>query len=160
MGILGQLERALGVWYPDPDEDPDDTNPVVTLAFREFVLSNLGEAYSATDREDRCVGEPDALAVRNTDGVRFDLITCYRSRMYIGEDEKPYLPWVTQETYEKYLAYESQEQNPIYVIIGLHGFADEPRFLFSVPLSMAVPNLPKSVLQKYEVKNLNLLLPE
>lgn len=70
MGILGQLERALGVWYPDPD----DTNSVVAVAFREYVMNRLGDAYSVADREERRVGEPDLVCVRNADSMRFDLI--------------------------------------------------------------------------------------
>jgi hypothetical protein len=159
MGILGQLERALGVWYPDPDEEPDDTNPVLALAFREYVLRCLEGDFSVTDREDRETGEPDALAVRNSNGTRFDLITCYRSRMFTDADGGAYLPWVTEETYATYLAYEEQEENPVYVIIGLHGFADEPKFLFSIPLRDAVPRLPRSGLRKYERKNPCDLLP-
>ncbi|MDR0981200.1 MAG: hypothetical protein LBL85_05470 [Methanocalculaceae archaeon] len=152
MGILGQLERAFGVWYPDPDADPDDTNPVVAVAFREYVMNRLGDAYSVADREERAVGEPDLVCVRNTDEARFDLITCFRSRMFVGEDGEAYLPWITPETYAACQTYAAAEQNPCFVIIGLHGFADEPKFLFAVPLTEAVPNLPRAVLQKYEVK--------
>ncbi|MDE2443859.1 MAG: hypothetical protein O0X93_02385 [Methanocorpusculum sp.] len=152
MGILGQLERALGVWYPDPDADPDDTNPVVAVAFREYVMNRLGDAYSVADREERATGEPDLVCVRNADEARFDLITCYRSRMFVGEDREAYLPWTTSETYAAYRTYAETEENPCLVIIGLHGFADEPKFLFAVPLTEAVPNLPRTVLQKYEVK--------
>ena len=152
MGILGQLERALGVWYPDPDADPDDTNPVVSVAFREYVMNRLGSAYSVADREERAVGEPDVVCVRNADDMRFDIITCFRSRMFVGEVGEAYLPWVTPETYTAYLSYAETERNPCYVIFGLHGFADEPKFLFTVPLAEAVPNLPRTVLQKYEIK--------
>ena len=152
MGILGQLERALGVWYPDPDADPDDTNPVVAVAFREYVMNRLGDAYSVADREERATCEPDLVCVRIADEARFDLITCYRSRMFVGEDREAYLPWTTSETYAAYRTYAETEENPCLVIIGLHGFADEPKFLFAVPLTEAVPNLPRTVLQKYEVK--------
>ncbi|MDV0442552.1 hypothetical protein McpAg1_17990 [Methanocorpusculaceae archaeon Ag1] len=159
MGILGQLERALGVWYPDPDADPDDTNPVVTVAFREYVMSRLGDAYSVADREERKPGEPDLVAVRNSDEKRFDLITCYRSRMFANEDGDAYLPWTTPETYAAYCEYAEQEENPCYVIFGLHGFADEPKFVFCVPLAEAVFDLPRSVLKKYEVAATKDLLP-
>lgn len=152
MDFLGQLERALGVWYPNPNEDPDETNPVKSVAFRSYVLERLGSEFSATDREDRVVGEPDIVAVRNTDNKRFDIITCHRSRMFQNEEGEAYLPWTTKETYSAYLEYASVEENPVYVIIGLHGFADEPDFVFSVPLCEAEIDLKKSVLQKYEVK--------
>ncbi len=151
MGILGQLERALGVWYPDPDQDPDDTNPVVGIAFRQYILNRLGDTFSATDREDRETGVPDIVAVRNADNCRFDIITCFRSRMFVGEDGDAYLPWITDETYAAAVAYAECEGNPGFVIIGLHGFADEPKFVFVVPLAEAVPHLPRAVLQKYEI---------
>ncbi len=151
MGFLGNIERALGVWYPDKDTEPDDGNPLVVLAFRDYVIKRLGSKWSATGREERVLGEPDLLALRNADEIRYDLVTCYRSRMFVGEDGEAYLPWTTQEIYDKYLAYAKAEGNPFYVIIGLHGFADAPKFLFVVPLDKAVIDLKKSVLQQYEV---------
>ena len=42
MGFLGNIERALGVWYPDKDTEPDDGNPLVALAFRDYVIKRLG----------------------------------------------------------------------------------------------------------------------
>jgi len=151
MGFLGNIERALGVWYPDKDTEPDDGNPLVALAFRDYVIKRLGSSWSATGREERALGEPDLLALRNADETRFDLVTCYRSRMFIGEDGEAYLPWTTREIYEKYLAYAAAEGNPFYVIFGLHGFADVPKFVFAVPLDKAAIDLKKSVLQQYEV---------
>ena len=159
MGILGQLERALGVWYPDPDADSDDTNPVVSVAFRGYVMNRLGETYSTADREERKRGEPDLVAVRNTDEMRFDLITCFRSRMFAREDGDAYLPWTTPETYAAYCRYAEQEGNPCFVIFGLHGFADEPKFVFCVPLAEAVPDLPRTVLKNYETVAGKDLLP-
>lgn len=52
-----------------------------------------------------------------------------------------------------YCSYAETEGNPCFVIIGLHGFADEPMFLF------AVPDLRRSVLQKYEIGNDTAILP-
>ncbi|HJJ29702.1 MAG TPA: hypothetical protein VJ857_02940 [Methanocorpusculum sp.] len=151
MGILGNIERALGVWYPDKDTEPDDGNPLVALAFRDYVIKRLGNRWSATGREERELGEPDLLALRNSDEVRFDIVTCYRSRMFVHEDGEAYLPWTTQEIYDKYLAYAKSEGNPFYVVFGLHGYADVPKFIFVVPLDKAVIDLKKSVLQTYEV---------
>ncbi|MCK9312632.1 MAG: hypothetical protein M0P20_01060 [Methanocorpusculum sp.] len=152
MSFLGNLERALGVWYPDKDTEPDDGNPLVALAFRDYVMKRLGEAWSTTGREEREQGEPDLLALRNADEARFDLVTCYRSRMFLNEEGEAFLPWTTQEIYDKYLAYAKAEGNPVYVVFGLHGFADVPKFLFVVPLEEAVIDLKKSVLQKYEIQ--------
>ena len=151
MGLLGNIERALGVWYPDKDTEPDDGNPLVALAFREYVIKRLGSGWTATGREERQSGEPDLLALRDADEVRFDLVTCYRSRMFVGEDGEAYLPWTTQEIFDKYLAYAKAEGNPFYVVFGLHGFADVPKFLFVLPLEKAVTDLKKSVLQQNEV---------
>ncbi len=151
MGLLGNIERALGVWYPDKDTEPDDGNPLVALAFRDHVIKRLGSGWAATGREERELGEPDLLAMRNSDEVRFDLVTCYRSRMFVGEDGEAYLPWTTQDIYDKYLAYAKSERDPFYVVFGLHGFADVPKFIFVVPLDKAVIDLKKSVLEHYEV---------
>ncbi len=151
MGLLGNIERALGVWYPDKDTEPDDGNPLVALAFRDHVIKRLGSGWAATGREERELGEPDLLALRNSDEVRFDLVTCYRSRMFVGEDGEAYLPWTTQDIYDKYLAYAKSEGDPFYVVFGMHGFADVPKFIFVVPLDKAVIDLKKSVLEHYEV---------
>ena len=151
MGLLGNIERALGVWYPDKDTEPDDGNPLVALAFREYVIKRLGSGWTATGREERLLGEPDLLALRDADEVRFDLVTCYRSRMFVGEDGETYLPWTTREIFDKYLAYAKAEGNPFYVVFGLHGFADAPKFLFVLPLEKAAIDLKKSVLQQYEI---------
>jgi hypothetical protein len=115
-------------------------------------MKRLGEAWSTTGREEREQGEPDLLALRNADEARFDLVTCYRSRMFLNEEGEAFLPWTTQEIYDKYLAYAKAEGNPVYVVFGLHGFADVPKFLFVVPLEEAVIDLKKSVLQKYEIQ--------
>lgn len=153
MGFLGNIERALGVWYPDPENGPDDTNPAVVLAFRDYLINRLGSDYSCAVREERSVGEPDIIVLRNSDEARFDVITCYRSQMFIGEDGEAYLPWTSEETYQKYCAYAESEGYPVYVVIGLHGFADVPKFLFAVPLFEAPIDLKKSVLASHEVKN-------
>ena len=156
--FLGNIERALGVWYPDPDDKPDDTNPAVTAAFRMYIEKRLGSAYSCASREDRVLGEPDLIALRNKDEKRFDIVTCYRSQMFIGEDGEAYLPWTTEETYAKLLDWEKKEGYPVYVLIGLHGYADVPKFVFAVPLKEAAIDLKKSVLSRFEKKKGDTLL--
>ena len=156
--LLGNIERALGVWYPDPDDSPDDTNPAVCTAFRMYVKDRLGSAFSCASRDERSIGEPDVIALRNADEKRFDIITCYRSQMFIGEDGEAYLPWTTEETYAKYRAWEEAEGYPVYVVIGLHGYADVPKFVFCVPLKDAAIDLKKSVLSRYEKKKGEALL--
>ncbi len=156
--FLGNIERALGVWYPDPDDKPDDTNPAVCTAFRMYVENRIGSDFSCAFREDRRPGEPDLIALRNADEKRFDLVTCYRSQMFIGEDGEAYLPWTTEETYAKYLAWEEAEGYPVYVVIGLHGYADVPKFVFCVPLKEASIDLKKSVLSRFEKKKGEALL--
>lgn len=150
MGFLGDIERALGVWYKDPDDSPDDTNPQVALAFRNYVINRLGDGFVCKEREDRVLGEPDLEIFRKSDSTSFDVVTCYRSRMFVGEDGEAYLPWTEEETYEKLLNYADSHKNQCYVIIGLHGFADVPKFVFVLPLSDAVIDLKKSVLAKFE----------
>jgi len=150
--FLGNIERALGVWYPDPEDKPDDTNPAVAAAFRMYVEGRLGAAFSTASRDERKPGEPDLVALRNADGKRFDIVTCYRSQMFIGEDGEAYLPWTTEETYAKYCAWEKAEGYPVYVVIGLHGYADVPKFVFAVPLSEAAIDLKKRVLSRFEKK--------
>lgn len=150
--FLGNIERALGIWYPDPEDSPDDTNPAVVTAFRMYVENRLGSAYSCASREDRKLGEPDVIALRNADEKRFDIVTCYRSQMFVGTDGEAYLPWTTEETYEKLCAWEKEEGYPVYVVIGLHGYADVPKFVFCVPLADAAIDLKKSVLSRFEKK--------
>jgi len=149
--FLGVVERAIGVWYPDPDEHPDDTNPLVQTAFRNYLIKRYKKEYYFAPREDHALGVPDLVLMKQDNGSRYDVVTCYRSQMFIGEDDEPYLPWTTQETYDKLCAYRENERNPIFVVIGLHGYADEPRFLFCVPLDEAEIDLKKSVLSKYEI---------
>ena len=156
--LLGNIERALGVWYPDPEDSPDDTNPAVCTAFRMYVKDRLGSAFSCASRDERSIGEPDVIALRNADEKRFDIITCYRSQMFVGEDGEAYLPWTTEETYAKYRAWEEAEGYPVYVVIGLHGYADVPKFVFCVPLKDAAIDLKKSVLSRYEKKKGEALL--
>jgi len=139
------------VWYPDPDEKPDDTNPIVQTAFRNYLIKRFKKEYFAAPREEHALGEPDLVLMKQRSGARYDVVTCYRSQMFIGEDGEPYLPWTTQETYDKLCAYREKENNPIYVIIGLHGYADAPRFLFCVPLDIALIDLKKSVLSQHEI---------
>ncbi len=155
--FLGNIERALGIWYPDPDDSPDDTNPAVATAFRMYVEGRLS-GFTCASREERALGEPDLIALKDDTEERFDIITCYRSQMFVGEDGEAYLPWTTAETYEKYLAYAKAEGYPVYVIIGLHGFADVPKFLFTVPLEEAAIDLRKSVLASFEKKKGEALL--
>ena len=150
--FLGNIERALGIWYPDPEDSPDDTNPAVVTAFRMYVENRLGSAYSCASREDRKLGEPDVIALRNADEKRFDIVTCYRSQMFVGAEGEAYLPWTTEETYAKLCAWEKEEGYPVYVVIGLHGYADVPKFVFCVPLADAAIDLKKSVLSRFEKK--------
>jgi len=149
MKFLGDVERALGVWYKDPDSKPNDTAAEVKLAFRAYVVKRLGDAFSCAER-DFVLGEPDLIGLREKDDARFDFVTLFRSQMFIGEDGEAYLPWTTQEIYDKLCAYEKREERKITVVIGLHGFADRPDFVFALPLSRAHPDLKKSVLSRYE----------
>ncbi|HJJ41899.1 MAG TPA: hypothetical protein O0W90_01120 [Methanocorpusculum sp.] len=158
MGFLGNLERALGVWYKDPDFDPDDTNPETASAFRSYVIKRLGSSYSCAEREPAVLGRPDLLALRNSDDMRFDIITCYRSQMFVGEDGEAYLPWTTDETLAEYKKFAETEGFECYLILGLHGFADEPKFVFSIPLKRTSIDLKKSLLSHFEVpKDKNLI---
>ena len=150
--FLGTLERALGVWYPGPNDKPDDTNPLIQTAFRNYLVKRLEKDCVCAPREDHALGEPDLIVLRNRDEKRFDVATCYRSQMFIGEDGEPYLPWTTQETYDKFRAYEESEGTTVYVVIGLHGYADAPRFLFCLPLEKAAIDLKKSIMSSFEVK--------
>ncbi|MDR3102697.1 MAG: hypothetical protein LBU24_05760 [Methanocalculaceae archaeon] len=77
LGVLRQIERAFGVWYPDPDADLSETNSAAVAAFREYVMMCLDTAYSRMDCGDREVGEPDLVCIRNVDTVRFDPTICY-----------------------------------------------------------------------------------
>ncbi|HJJ47211.1 MAG TPA: hypothetical protein O0X32_03045 [Methanocorpusculum sp.] len=150
--FLGTVERALGVWYPNPDDEPDDTNPKIQMAFRRYLIKRLQKDWICAPREEHALGEPDLVVRRKLDEKRFDVATCYRSQMFIGEDGEPYLPWTTQETYDKFRAYEESEGTTVYVVIGLHGYADAPRFLFCLPLEKAAIDLKKSIMSSFEVK--------
>ncbi|HJJ48607.1 MAG TPA: hypothetical protein O0X39_06440 [Methanocorpusculum sp.] len=149
MGFLGDVERALGVWYKDPDAKPHDTDAVVKIAVRQYVIDRLGNEFTCAER-DFVIGEPDLIAMRESDDKKFNLVTLFRSQMFCGEDGEAYLPWTTEETYAKLCAYEAAEGEKITVVICLHGFADRPDFVFAVPLRDAKPDLKKSVLAKYE----------
>ena len=149
MGFLGDVERALGVWYKDPDSKPRDNDPQVRLAVRQYVIDRLGKDFSCAER-DFVTGEPDLIAMREKDDKKFNLVTLFRSQMFVGDDGEAYLPWTTQETYDKLCAFEAREGEKITVVICLHGFADRPDFVFAVPLRDAKPDLKKSVLEKYE----------
>ena len=150
--ILGTVERAIGIWYPGPNDVPDDTNPELQAVFAAHVEKRLGAAYSCAAREVREPGTPNLIILSNRTQKRYDAVTCYRSQMFIGEDGEPYLPWTTQETYDKLLNFAEEEEADIYVVIGLHGFADAPKFLFCVPLKDAAIDLKKSVLSAHEIK--------
>lgn len=150
MGFLGDIERALGVWYKDPDDSPDDTNPQIVEAFADYTVLRLSGDFVCEKRGNRVLGEPNLTVTAKKSSVSYDIITCYRSRMFIGEDGEAYLPWTCEETYEKYLAFAKTSPNPCYVIIGLHGFADSPKFVFAVPLGKADIDLKKSTLSEFE----------
>ena len=70
--------------------------------------------------------------------------------LFVGDDGEAYLPWTNDDIYEKLVAFEQAEDVKITVVIGLHGFADRPDFVFAVPLRDAAPDLKKSVLSRYE----------
>ncbi|HJJ56445.1 MAG TPA: hypothetical protein O0X14_02990, partial [Methanocorpusculum sp.] len=76
-------------------------------------------------------------------------------KMYLSETGVTYLPWIDSETYLKYKQYSQSRKSPCIVIIGLHGFADDPKFLFALPLREATPDIPKDILQKYEISDDN-----
>ena len=150
--ILGTVERAIGVWYPGPNDVPDDTNPELQAVFSKYVEKRLGCDYSCAVRDVTAPGTPNLVILENKTQKRYDAVTCYRSQMFIGEDGEAYLPWTTQETYDKLKAFEEAESADVYVIIGLHGYGDAPKFLFCVPLRDAAIDLKKSVLAAHEVK--------
>lgn len=150
--ILGTIERTIGIWSPGPNDQPDDTNPVLQAAFVSFIEKRLGSDYSTSIREITEPGTPNLTIQDSRTGKVYETVTCYRSQMFIGEDGEAYLPWTTQETYDKLQAFSASEHADIYVIIGLHGYGDAPNFIFSVPLDKALIDLKKSVLALYEIK--------
>lgn len=151
--FLGTVERTLGIWYPGPNDEPDDTNPQLQAAFQAYVEKRLGSAYVCAPREVTEPGTPNLVILNQRTQKCVEAVTCYRSQMFIGEDGEAYLPWTTQETYDKLAAFAKSEEKEVFVIIGLHGFADAPNFLFSVPLSEAVIDLKKSVLSSHEIRD-------
>lgn len=150
--ILGTIERTIGIWSPGPNDKADDTNPILQKAFVSFIENRLGSTYSTSIREVAEPGTPNLTITDTKTGYVYETVTCYRSQMFIGEDGEAYLPWTTQETYEKLQAFSSTEYAVIYIIIGLHGYGDAPRFIFAVPLDKAKIDLKKSVLSQYEIK--------
>lgn len=150
--FLGTVERTLGIWYPGPNDEPDDTNPQIQAAFQAYVEKRLGQAYSCAPRDVTEPGTPNLVILNQRTQKCVEAVTCYRSQMFIGDDGEAYLPWTTQETYDKLAAFAKSEEKEVFVIIGLHGFADAPKFLFSVPLSEAVIDLKKSVLSSHEIQ--------
>ncbi|HJJ35712.1 MAG TPA: hypothetical protein O0X27_00900 [Methanocorpusculum sp.] len=150
--ILGTIERTIGIWTPGPNDKPDDTNPVLQAAFVSYLEKRLEGTYSTSIRYVTEPGTPNLTIQNVSTGKVYETVTCYRSQMFIGEDGEAYLPWTTQETYDKLQAFSRAEHADIYVIIGLHGYGDAPNFVFSVPLDKAAIDLKKSVLAQYEIK--------
>lgn len=150
--FLGTVERTLGIWSPGPNDKPDDTNPALQRAFASYLEHRLTPSYSCQVREVTEPGTPNLTVTDSASGAVYETVTCYRSQMFIGEDGEAYLPWTTQETYDKLQAYAAEHQAVIYVFIGLHGYGDAPSFVFAVPLGKAAIDLKKSVLSAYEIK--------
>ena len=150
--FLGTVERTLGIWSPGPNDEPDDTNPQIQAAFQAYIEKRLGSVYTCAPREVTEPGTPNLIIMNPKTQRCVEAVTCYRSQMFIGNDGEAYLPWTTQETYDKLAVFAETEGKEVFVIIGLHGFADAPNFLFSVPLKEAVIDLKKSVLSSHEVK--------
>lgn len=150
--FLGTVERTLGIWSPGPNDKADDTNPALQMAFANYVEELFGFAYSCTEREVLEPGIPNLTVLQKKTGKTYEVVTCYRSQMFIGEDGEPYLPWAMPETLDKLLAFETEHKVSIYIIIGLHGYADSPNFIFCIPLAKTSIDLKKSVLAKYEIK--------
>ncbi|HJJ47341.1 MAG TPA: hypothetical protein O0X32_03725, partial [Methanocorpusculum sp.] len=107
--FLGTIERTIGIWTPGPNDKPDDTNPALQAAFVSFLDKRLEGTYTTSIRDVTEPGTPNLTVQNIKTGKVYETVTCYRSQMFISEDGEPYLPWTTQETYDKLQAFSQAE---------------------------------------------------
>lgn len=152
MGFLNKLEKIVDIVLEDDSvEKGDEFEKYVVNLFDEKYF-NVAEWTSDISRKhDRFVESdcnPDLVMRYNYKNVNelFCIECKFRSNLYKGK-----LSWSDHNQLERYRNYANEKNLPVFIVIGLGGYPDNPDRMFCIPLEEAkYPALYPSVFEKFE----------
>jgi len=112
----------------------------------EFALLHRTERYKKNQRVPESVQKPD-FAFRDRKTTHEFWVECkFRSSLY-----KNKLQWTNPHQLRQYQMFQQQKNQPVFIVVGLGGFAWEPEEMFAIPLTEAkYPELYESVFGRFE----------
>ncbi len=152
MGILDAgIDLLKGIKDLVSDEPFD-----VGLRFEKYVqdlfspkyFSIVEKTHSAETNQERYVESsmnPDFIFRYMPTGEMFAVECKYRTGLYNGM-----LRWSNPAQLQRYRDFLYKRKMPVYVVIGLGGYEDEPKEMFNIPLEEAkYPDLYPSVFNRF-----------
>ena len=172
MGFLKKLDKIMDVIFDEDsiDNEKNDVENGVNLnqiddsvekgdAFETYVVNLFSEEYfkisewtsDISRKHNRFVESdcnPDLVMRYNYKNIdeRFCIECKFRSNLYKGK-----LSWSNHSQIERYKNYANEKDLPVFIVIGLGGYPDNPDRMFCIPLEEAkYPALYPSVFEKFE----------
>jgi hypothetical protein len=95
---------------------------------------------------------PDLLIRYKPSGEKFAVECKWRAKLVHSEKYDQFtVLWSNPEQIQRYNQYSQSRNIPIFIIIGLEGRPDDPKYTYCLPLDVAqYPEIPLSVLKRYK----------
>jgi hypothetical protein len=145
MGFLDRLLKAIDVLTePETDESVEkghDFEKYVLDLFGkgDFVIVDVTSDYA--NKSGAFVEssmKPDLVLRCKKSKHEFAVECKFRSNLYWNEKHKaPMLQWSNPAQIGRYKEYQKKYDIPVFVVIGLGGYPDNPKFMFCIPLNEA-----------------------
>jgi len=158
MGFLDRLHKAANVLIgPETDESIDKGHE-----FEKYVLNLFKEKFSIVDVTSDYASKsgafvessmnPDLTLRCKKSNQKFAVECKFRSDLYWNPNKKAYmLQWSNPAQMRRYQEYQQKNAIPVFVVIGLDGSPNKPKYMFCIPLNEAkYPDLFESILEKHE----------
>jgi hypothetical protein len=153
MGILDAgIDLLKGIKYTFSEEPF-----MVGLRFEDYVSDLFSDKYfsivekthSAETNQERYVESsmnPDFVFRYNPTGELFAVECKYRSNL----NNEGLLKWSYPEQMKRYKDFSYKRRIPVFIVIGLGGYDNEPKEMFNIPLEEAkYPDLYPSVFNRF-----------
>lgn len=161
MGFLDKLSKVIDVLTePETDEAVGKGHEFEKYVLDLFEKDDFAYVTVTSDYASKSGAfvessmNPDLVIRCKKSKQKFAVECKFRSNLYWNKERKAeMLQWSSPAQMRRYREYQKEEGIPVFVVIGLGGFPDDPEYMFCLPLNEAkYADLFPSFLEKYERK--------
>ena len=162
MGFLDKLLKTVDIWLPQEEQENIDKG----REFEKYIAGIFAEQEKYFSIEDwtkdyynkrdgikvESNKNPDLIVKYKPTGEKFAVECKFRSNPIKSEKINGYVvKWSYSDQIRRYNEFSKSNNIPVFVVIGLSGKPNRPKFMFCLPLEDAkYPEIFLSILDKYE----------